>query len=173
MSIDHSKQLEAFSEALMKEGFSVNIIEKSEERPYETVLVFLTQENHPAGGLQLELSFIPNMEEQLAGLSLLQCFVDVSNTSIDNLELEKAVTTVNQSIPLVGFGILAKPTMLCFRHTLMLLPKMEDNIPLVIQTTWLISYLLEVFEDNLTQIAEEKTTIAEAFDGHPFAHLLV
>ncbi len=174
METDYLPTLQQFSDALTREGFATEIAEKSQERPYDVLMVFLAQEDHPAGGLQLELSFIPQMEEQLSGLSLMQCFAGLTdNLSADSaMELQKAVIAINQFCPLVGFGILAQPPMLCFRHTLMLPPEMQHSLPLVIQTTWLIDYLTEVFGDNLIQIAEGQATMIEAFKGHPFAHLL-
>jgi hypothetical protein len=62
--------------------------------------------------------------------------------------------------------------MLCFRHTFMLPSKLEHSLPLVIQTTWLISYLMEVFGNNLTQVAEGRASVDQAFKEHPFAHFL-
>ncbi len=174
MKTNNLHSLQQFSDALAQEGFEVHILEKSQERPYDVLLVFLSLEHHPAGGLQLELSFIPQMEEQLAGLSLMQFFVGLTtDLSSDSLtELQKAVIGINRFSPLVGFGILSKPAMLCFRHTLMLPATLEYSLPLVIQTTWLINYLMEGFGNGLTQVAEGQTSVAQAFEGHPFAHFL-
>lgn len=175
MKTNTAQSLHLFVDALAREGFEpVQVLEKSQDRPYEVGLVFLSQEGHPAGGLQLELSFLPQMEEQLAGQSLMQCFVGLTSDllSANALELQEAVIRMNRFCPLVGFGVLSQPPMLCFRHTLMLPQNLEHSLPLVIQTTWLISYLLEVFGDELTQVAEGRASIAQAFEGHPFAHLL-
>jgi hypothetical protein len=174
MKTNTLQALHQFSAALAQEGFDGHILEKYQDRPYDILLVFLPQEHHPAGGLQLELSFVPHMEEQLAGLSLMQFFVGLtSNLSSGSLmELQQAVISINRFCPLVGFGILSQPPMLCFRHTLMLPAKLEHSLPLVTQTTWLISYLMEVFGNNLTQVAEGHASIAQAFKEHPFAHFL-
>lgn len=174
METNNLHALQQISNALTQEGFEVRILEKSHERPYGVLLVFLSLETHPVGGLQLELSFVPEMEEQLLGLSLMQCFVGLTGnlSTHSQTELQQAVIGINRFCPLVGFGILSQPPMLCFRHTMMLPSKVEHGLPLVIQTTWLISYLMDVFGNNLTQVAEGFASIDQAFKGHPFSHFL-
>jgi hypothetical protein len=175
MEVTDLQALDKFSAALAGDGFEVHVLEKSQDRPYEVLLVFLQLEDHPLDGLQLELSFIPQMEEQLSGLSLMQCFVSLTDKLASDhlMELQQAVIGINRFCPLVGFGILSQPSMLCFRHVLMLPARLQDSLPLVIQTTWLIGYLMEVFGKKLTQVAEGQASIDKAFKGHPFAHFLM
>lgn len=174
MSTPYLQTLQRFDDALTHEGFSTSMLEKVPERPYDLLLVFIPQEQHPAGGVQLELSFIPDMDQQLAGLSLMQFFAGLANDLPPSAltELQKAVISVNRFSPLVGFGILAQPAMLYFRHVLMLPKAVEESIPLVVQTTWLVSYLVDVFGNNLIQVANGHASLAEAFREHPFGHLL-
>jgi len=174
MELNDLQALSKFSDALAAEGFEVRILEKTQERPYDVLLIFLQLEDHPAGGLQLELSFIPHMEEQLSGLSLVQFFVGLTENLAPDYapELQQVVININRFCPLVGFGILSQPAMLCFRHTVMLPARLEDSLPLVVQTTWLINYLMEMFGKNLTQVAEGRASTAQAFKANPFAHLL-
>ena len=174
MQTNEAQALDEFSKALNGEGFQTRMLEKTAERPYDVLLAFVPQDEHPAGGVQLELSFIPGMDQQLAGLSLMQFFTGLANDLSPNTlsELQKAIISVNRFCPLVGFGILSQPAMLYFRHVLMLPKTVEDSVPLVVQTTWLISYLVDVFGNNLTQVADGRASLAEAFREHPFGHLL-
>ncbi|ACE83489.1 type III secretion system chaperone family protein [Cellvibrio japonicus] len=173
VTTDYGAQLAHFAQALEGESFASRLVPETADGP-ATLLVALAMEGHPQGGLQLELSFLPAMESQLAGLSLLQCFVAIAGVTHEGKpELRRALASINRFSPINGFGLLEHQGILYFRHTLMLLPGQQLNVPLVIQTAWLISYLLELFGPGLSQLAGQGGSLEDAFKGHEFAHLIL
>ncbi|WP_448699059.1 hypothetical protein ACFGVR_19175 [Mucilaginibacter sp. AW1-3] len=170
---NHLAQLRQFKEILKKEGFESQVLDVTEQRPYETLLVALPMEGRPEGSLHMEFSFLPDMEAQLDGLSLLQCFVAIAAIDMDNTDMRTAILNINKFCPLVAFGVLNNPHIIYFRHTMMLHADWQQNTTLITQTTWLISYLLEMFGPGLTQLATGSSKITDAFNGHQFEHLIL
>lgn len=166
----HRTQLELFGHRLGEEAFETRLVPAGGAIPYDTLLVGITGDEEGGPGWQLELSFIPNLEEQLEGVSLLQCFVALSEVRA-RAELLRFVVRLNTKLPLVGFGALDEPSLACFRHTLMLPEDAETAAAMVVQAAWMISYLLTLFGQPVALVAAGDATVEEALRGHPFAHL--
>jgi hypothetical protein len=166
-------RLRFFAEALGNQGFVSALVDPTAEMPDAVLLVALEDEALAARRWQLELSFIPGMEEQLEGLSLLQCFVgfphELPETAV--AATVRAATVLNRKLPLVGFGVLDQPRIACYRHTLLLPSEAAAASPLVVQTTWLIDYLLKMFGQTMLAVASGQATLTEALRDHPFRHL--
>jgi hypothetical protein len=142
-----------FARDLDEESFPSRLVEATTEIPYDTLLVALAGEDGEPGWL-LELSFLPGMEEQLAGAALLQCFVHLPAEVTAEGELLRLLARLNARLPLVGFTYVEEQRLLCFRH-LLLLP--ADDAPaaaLVVQATWMISYLLSLFGRSVARVAQ-------------------
>jgi hypothetical protein len=169
----HRAQLELFARRLGEEAFETRLVPAGGAIPYDTLLVGITGDEESAPGWQLELSFLPNLEDQLEGVSLLQCFVALSANLRARAELLRFAARLNTRLPLVGFGALDEPSLACFRHTLMLPEDAETAAALVVQAAWMISYLLTLFGQPVALVAGGEATIEEALRGHPFAHLFV
>jgi hypothetical protein len=146
-------RLARFARDLGEEDFPSRLVEATEEVPYDTLLVAVAGEDGEPGW-RLELSFLPGMEEQLDGASLLQCFVQVPAAVAAEGELLRLLARLNTRLPLVGFAYLEEQRMVCFRHLLMLPADDETSAALVVQTTWMISYLLTLFANPVACVAQ-------------------
>jgi len=69
-----TRRLEAFERLLRAQGFPTSLVLAGAQVPYDVLLAGLSDADETRQW-QLELSFLPGMEEDLEGLSLLQCFV--------------------------------------------------------------------------------------------------
>ncbi len=165
--------LERWGGLLAGEGFPWRLVRAGEEgTPHDTLLVGVGGEG-AAHTHQLELSFVPGMEAQLQGAALLQCFAAVPAEVRDAAvpELLRTIALVNGRLPLVGFGYLEAERMPCFRHVLMLPAAPGAADPLVVQTTWVASYLLTVFGEAVAAAASGRLGADAALAGTPFAGL--
>jgi hypothetical protein len=169
----HRAQLELFASRLGDEAFATRLVPAAGAIPYDTLLVGITGDEEGGPGWQLELSFLPNLEDQLEGVSLLQCFVALPAEVRARGELLRFAVRLNAKLPLVGFGALDEPPVACFRHTLMLPEDAEIAAAMVVQAAWMISYLLTLFGRPVARVAAGEATIEEALRGHPFAHLFL
>lgn len=168
-SPEHRARLGAFYDLLREQGFQTGIVTATPEIPYDVLLVGLSDVGETRQW-QLEMSFIPGMEEQLDGAALLQCFVHIPAQVPARAEdgVCRLVARLNTRAPLVGFGWLEAERMPCFRHVL-ILPK--DRAPagaLVLQSVWMIGYLLTVFADTVQEVASGARSADEALDDNPF-----
>lgn len=174
-SPEHRTRLERYARELAALGFPTRLAPAGDERPYDVLLVGIENEAGDPPAWQMELSFVPGMEEQLEGSSLAQCFVglpvEVAAGAVP--ELQRTVVTLNRQLPLVGFGHLADPPMACFRHVLMLPRDDGAAAGLVVQCTWLVSYLLSLFAGPVAAVASGDATLREALEGHPHGHLFL
>lgn len=162
-------RLEAFERLLRANGFPTRLMPGGEEVPYDVLLAGLSD---AAGRTewQLELSFVPGMEAELEGASLLQCFVHlpakVPPAAED--ELRRLVVRLNGRLPLVGFGWLDAERMACFRHTALLPGDDAAADEVVLQTAWMIGYLLSVFGAGVQAVAEGRLGFEEAIRDSAF-----
>ncbi len=142
-----------FARAVEAESFPTRLVEATAEIPYDTLLVALEgEESEP--GWRLELSFLPGMEEQLAGASLLQCFVHLPAEVAAEGELLRLLARLNARLPLVGFTYVEEQRMICFRHLLLLPADDATATALAVQATWMISYLLSLFGQAVLRVAQ-------------------
>jgi hypothetical protein len=141
-----AQRLLRFARDLTAESFPGRLVEATAEIPYDTLLVAVAgEEGDP--GWRLELSFLP-------GASLLQCFVHLPAEIAARGELLRLLARLNARLPLVGFAYVEEERMLCFRH-LLLLPAVDDTAAaLVVQATWMISYLLSLFGRAVARVAQ-------------------
>lgn len=168
-----TETLARWGERLGGEGFPTRLVRAGEEGvPYDVLLAGVAGEGREAP-LQMELSFVPGMEEQLEGASLLQCFVHLPAQVPDAAvpELVRLAALLNTRLPLVGFGYLEAERMACFRHVLMLPRDPAPAEALVVQTTWIVSYLLDVFGGAVEAVAAGERSLRDALSGHPFQGL--
>lgn len=160
----HRALLERFGEALGGEGFPVTLAPARDEIPYDTLLVELDP------GVQLELSFVPRLEDQLEGHALVQCFArvpgDLAPTAVP--ELAALVAEINTRLPLVGFGYLTEPPMAFFRHVLLVPDAPEVATALAVQAAWMVSYLLAEFGAAVAAVAAGERTAEAGLAGSPY-----
>ena len=165
-------RLEAFDRLLRTQAFPTRLMPGGAEVPYDVLLVGLS--DAPDGAeWQLELSFVPGMEEDLEGASLLQCFVAIPAEVPPEAEdaLRRLVTRLNGRLPLVGFGWLDAERMACFRHTALLPADDTSATEVVLQTVWMIGYLMSVFGAGVQAVAEGRIGFEDAIRGSAFRHV--
>jgi hypothetical protein len=165
----HRTRLRAFDALLRAQGFPTGLVLETPEVPYDVLVAGLSDADETRQW-QLELSFVPGMEEQLDGAALLQCFVhlpaEVPPAAEDGLR--RLVVLLNTRIPILGFGWLEAERMPCFRHTLMLPEDNDSAGALMVQTAWMIGYLLSVFAGTVQEVASGTRTVDEAMRDNQF-----
>lgn len=148
---------------LETEKFVTSFYEAEEEVPIDRIMLMIELEDRPPQDAQiLELLFVPEMEEELEGLHLLQFFVtfqfETENLSPEiKADLKDLIITFNTNLPVGAFGYNMEHEYLYFKSMLMLPDELEDSHKKsIIQTVWLI-----VFQINLYFYAFEKIVNGE------------
>jgi hypothetical protein len=166
----HRAELDRFSELLSHEAYQTQLAPAAGDVPYDTLLVRIESFEKENRLWTLELSYLPGLEDELDDVSILQCYVTLSNqTSEDNRAgLERLIVKLNAKLPIGGFGLLDNPSVLFFRHNA-LLP--NDNpaasYRIVHELVPMTSYLLGTFSEPLIKITSgEKTAEAAMADMH-------
>jgi hypothetical protein len=144
----HRVELEQFAELLSQEAYEVQLVPAAGNVPYDTLMVKLELFEKEPRVWWLELSFLPGLEDELDDVSILQCFVALSEQTAD----EKLIVKVNANLPIGSFGLLDDPGILFFKHNA-LLP--NDNqvasFQIVHELVAMTGYLIEVFSEQLIQ----------------------
>jgi hypothetical protein len=165
-------RLQGFERLLRAQGFPTNVVLVTDEIPYDVLLVGLTDKDEKRRW-QLELSFLPGMEEDLEGLSLLQCFVPLPGEVGPgaDITLRKLIVRLNARLPLIGFGWLDPERLTCFRHVAML-PRDEAYAgEIVVQLAWMIGYLIGTFTSAVAAVATGTHTAEQALADNTFRHV--
>jgi len=144
----HRVELEQFAELLSQAAYEVQLVPAAGNVPYDTLMVKLELFEKEPRVWWLELSFLPGLEDELDDVSILQCFVALSEQTAD----EKLIVKVNANLPIGSFGLLDDPGILFFKHNA-LLP--NDNqvasFQIVHELVAMTGYLIEVFSEQLIQ----------------------
>lgn len=162
-------RLQAFERLLRAQGFPTSLVLAGAEVPYDVLLAGLS-DTDSARQWKLELSFLPGMEEELEGLSLLQCFVHLPVQAAPAAlgELRRLIVRLNGKLPLVGFGWLDAEGMACFRHVAMLPAAEAAAGEVVVQLAWMTGYLLGVFAPAVLAVAAGTRTADQALADNTF-----
>lgn len=161
----HRAELEQFGELLTQEAYQVQLVPAAGAVPYDTLLVKLVLFENENRVWQLELSFLPGLEDDLDDVSILQCYVTLSeHTAEENRAgLERLIVKLNAKLPIGGFGLLDNPKVLFFKHNA-LLP--NDNqvasFPIVHEVIPMTGFLIETFSEPLIKMATGEATAEEA-----------
>ncbi len=158
---------------LAEEGLPTRLIEAGEQSPVDVLLVgALADEQNVV--VQLELSFVPATEEEFGGASLLQFFAPFADVLEGNEpSVARLVLALNSRLPLVGFSTLEEERMLLFRHMAML-PGLDTTIdPLVAQTVWMISSILDIYAAPLAEVAAGSKSYDDALNEEQIRALIV
>lgn len=170
----HRALLDRLAGRLAEEGFESRLLAADgEEVPFHTLLVALGGEGDDEPDWRLEASFVPGMEEQLEGSSLLQLFVALTDEVAATVELGRFCLLLNAQLPLIGFGSADLTAAACFRHVAMLPEEPETAVEVAVQAVWMTSYLLDLFAAAVTAVARGEKTIPQALAGSPYAGLFV
>ena len=167
--------LQTFITGLNENGFATQLEGASAERVHPELLVQLSGDEQNPTDYIASFTIIPGMEEQLEDHWLLQCFVQMSEPleKIATEALTPLILRLNTVNPLVGFTFFPAEKVLAFRHTFLVAREADRAAATVLETTWIISYLLNLFGQPLLAVAKEEHTTAEAFRDHPYADLII
>lgn len=171
----HRVELERFAESLAREAYQVQLVPAAGNVPYDTLLVKLESFEEENRIWWLELSFLPGLEAQLDEVSILQCFVTLSeHTSEENRAgLARLILKVNAKLPIGGFGLLESSRVLFFKHNAML---PNDNhvasFPIVHELVAMTSYLIGLFSEPLIKTATGEKTAEQAMTDMPFRDVI-
>jgi hypothetical protein len=148
----HRVELEQFAELLSQEAYQVQLVPAAGDVPYDTLMVKLELFEKEYRVWWLELSFLPGLEDELDDVSILQCFVALSEQTADENRagLDRLIVKVNANLPIGSFGLLDDSGILFFKHNA-LLP--NDNqvagFQIVHELVAMTGYLIEVFSEQL------------------------
>lgn len=172
----HSDFLLQLEQPLAAESFETHWVPASQAIPYDVLVVKVGSPEGPAW--QLEFSFLPNMDSQLDGCPILQAFAALPESIKAGAEsdLFRFLSRLNAKLPLGSFGLHGlghggEPPLLFFRHTA-ILPDIstaegaDTATRLIIQVTWMSSYLLDTFGERVMDVAAGRRTAANALEGH-------
>ena len=130
--------------------------------PYDTLVVRVDH-------WWLELSYLPGLEDVLGDVSILQCYVALSERT-SAAGLERLLGRVNAKLPIGGFGLLDNPRVLFFKHNAML-PN-DNGFQIVRELIAMTDYLIATFSGPLIKIATGKATVDEAMSDMPFRDVI-
>jgi|ERR1043165_2850359 hypothetical protein len=171
----HRVELERFGELLSQEAYQVQLVPAAGGIQYDTLLVKLESFEKENRVWQLNLSFLPGFEDDLDDVSILQCYVALSEYigEENRAGLERLIVKVNAKLPIVGFGLLEHPSVLFFKHNAML-PN-DDRVAsfrIVKELVAMTTYLISTFSGPLIKMATGEKTAEEAMADMPFRDVI-
>jgi len=171
----HRAELERFRESLSQEAYQTQLASAAGDVPYDTLLVKIESFEKENRVWTLELSYLPGLEDELNDVSILQCYVALSDqTSEENRAgLERLILKINAKLAIGSFGLLENPRLLFFKHNAMLPnddPAASDRI--VHELVPMTSYLIGTFSDPLIKIATGEKTAEAAMADMPFREVI-
>lgn len=168
----HRDALLHLHDHLEREAIPTHLLPEGEGVPYDTLLVGIEGANEQTW--RMELSFLPNLEEDLDTVSILQCFVPVVGELAPGATaaLRDFLIRINPQLPLGSFGVLDEPHIVYFKHNA-LLPNQQTRTQVLIthELVMLTGYLLTLFMDALTRVARGEIDVATAMQDPRFAHI--
>jgi hypothetical protein len=151
----HRAELRRFDDLLSKEAYQTELLAASDSVPYDTLLVRIESFEEENRVWRLEMSFLPGLEEELEGVSILQCFVALSDQLSEEhrSSLNELIVKCNAKLPMGSFGLLDNPGMLFFKHNAML---PNDNAAvsdmMVHELVPMATYLISTFSEPLIRL---------------------
>lgn len=173
-SAEHQAELRRIGDLLSRQAYEIEILPAEDIVPFDRLVVRIESFEQKNRVWQLELSYLPGLEKELDNVSILQCFVALSNGSPDEHRdlLSQFIVKVNVKLPIGCFGLLDNPRMLFFKHNAML---PNDNHAgawqVVRELVPMTAYLITNFSESLIQVATGQRTVEEAIAGMPFSNV--
>jgi hypothetical protein len=153
----HRAELERFSDLLSEDAYLTELAAATEDLPYETLVVRIETFEEPSRVWNMELSFLPGLEDELKDVSILQCYVALANytSGANSASLERLIIEVNAKLPIGAFALLNQPGVLFFKHNALLPndhPTTSDQIvrELVPLTSYLVTTLFGPLIEMMT-----------------------
>jgi hypothetical protein len=164
-SKEHRAELERFNELLSKEAYQTQLLKADGGLAYDALLVRIETFEEVNRVWSLEISFLPGLEDELESVSLLQCYVALSDQITEEFtpSLARLIVMLNANLPIGGFGLLDNPRVLFFKHNAML---PDDNLEagclILHELVPLITYLITGFSGSLLGVATGRQSVEEA-----------
>lgn len=152
------------------EGFQIGWAEPTPEDPFRSLIVLFDDIGDEAREIQLELCFLPNMEDaEAAGICILQAFVTIAEgVSSDYYEqLLLLAAKLNTVLPLGAFGLFADTGVVYFKHNSLLLLGNEDvsNVKAIDTQNGLILHLHQLYMEALLRVSAGDETAEQALEN--------
>ncbi len=173
-SVTHKRALGQFRSRLSAEGFKVNVAPGGSTAPYDALVIEMDAPDEDGPSWQIEISYLPFMEEQLEDVSIMQFFAPLSVGIAANVEneLNWLITRINTKLPLVGFGFLEEGQVVYFKHNALLVNNDQaGNYKQVQEIINMIGFLVGNFREALQAAANGEKSGREALSGNPFEQL--
>ncbi|MBC6476581.1 MAG: hypothetical protein GDA56_01015 [Hormoscilla sp. GM7CHS1pb] len=157
-------ELEEIKHALDDEGFSTLLEVESAKFAVDRLLIIgeITEIEQP---LILELIYMPLAKQDLERIKLLQMFAALPMDRKEGTEgdLKDLILSLNSKLPLIGFGWQESQKMVYYRHVLALPEEgTSSDGATVVETVWMIFYLLETCCGAIKAVGKGEKTLAEA-----------
>jgi hypothetical protein len=171
----HRAALERFAALLAGEAYQTHLLAASDAVPYDVLLVRIETFEQENRVWSLEMSFLPGLENDLDGVSILQNFVALSDRISEEHRpsLNQLILKINAKLPIGGFDLLDDPRILFFKHNA-LLPNDNDeaSFRVVRELVSMTNYLITTFSEPLIQVAAGQKTVEEALADNPFSNVI-
>ena len=172
----HRQNLEYLHTGLNGAGYSVSLVPGGTQAPYDALLALVEDTADPDRRWQVEISFMPQLEEQLEDVSILQCFAPISIGTAEGEQvipqLLWTINRINTKLPLTGFGYLESENTLYFKHNAMLHNQAAGrNEEVVGEILDMITFQLNNFGYILYEVANGLKSGREALQASPFSQL--
>jgi hypothetical protein len=174
-SPEHRAALDHFNESLSSESYRTQLLPAGDRVPYDTLLVTIESFEEENRVWRLEMSFLPGLEGDLDKVSILQCFVPLSDQIAEESRsaLNLLIVKLNAKLPIGGFGLLDNPNMLFFKHNAMLPDDNPDAAyQIVHELIPMTTYLIALFSESLVRVACGEKTAEEALADMPFSNVI-
>lgn len=122
----------------------------------------------------VELAFLPGLENDMKGFSLLQCYVPVIAEIPEDSHgaLSSMITIINPKLAIGQFGLLTQHNLFCFKHNTILENELlEGSFGALNEMLNMIHYLLESFHDAFQGVIKGEMTIQESISSLPFKEI--
>ncbi|MDB4918405.1 hypothetical protein [Mucilaginibacter sp.] len=167
-SNDHKKQLELLHRYLDEDGWDAALQPPDQNNPYHLVVVKIYSDEDDNQALwNAEISFLPVPGTNLTDVSILQCFIPLSNNFPTLLKppMYEMIARLNTKMPLVGFGFLDELNLLYYKHNIMLPNKTAVANGLILsESLSMITYLVSTFTVPVVEVAAGEVSVADAID---------
>ncbi|MDB5079469.1 MAG: hypothetical protein JWP00_1393 [Chloroflexi bacterium] len=173
-SLPHKRALGHFRNMLSAERYSVTVVPGGTAAPYDALVVQMENPGEPDSTWQIELSFLPFMDEQLEEVSILQFFAPLTVGTADEVEneLNWLINCINTKLPLVGFGFVEQGKVIYFKHNAMVTNgQPTSTYQQVREIVTMIGFLVNNFRSALQSVANGEKKGREALIGNPFEQL--
>lgn len=140
------------------EGFQTGWAEPTSDDPFRSLIVQFDEIGEEARDIQLELCFLPNMEDaEAAGICILQAFVTIAEevSSAYHGELLRLAAKLNTILTLGAFGLFEDTGVVYFKHNSLLLLGNEDvsNVTAIDTQNGLILHLHQLYMEAFLKVA--------------------